>query len=81
MLKVEKQLDGNITITTSPEVTLTLHSILEFFTRAEGIVDNVIDEEIDMANFLAEELNYYITHGVSEQAESEVIDYINDSYK
>lgn len=70
-----------LTITLNPDNAEILHSILEFATRYEDFKDNITGEEIALAKVLSDELNYYITHGVSEKLESEVIDYINDSYK
>jgi len=81
MFRVEKQLDNQITITLNSESTLTLHSILEYFTRADDIEDKANDTELNMANTLSEELLYYIKDNLSEQIDSEVIQYINDSYK
>ncbi|WP_299831782.1 hypothetical protein [uncultured Metabacillus sp.] len=80
MFRVEKQLDENITITVTPEAALTLHSILEFFTRFDSIEDKATDTEINMATIISEELETYIKDDVSEKIETEVIDYINGSY-
>ena len=81
MFRVEKQLDNQITITLNSESTLTLHSILKYFTRADDIEDKATDTELNMANTLSEELLYYIKDNLSEQIDSEVIQFINDTYK
>nr|BDD46337.1 hypothetical protein 6 [Micrococcaceae bacterium] len=72
MLRVEKQLDNQLTITVGNESAMLLHSILEFVTRFDGYKDEIQGDELGLAKILSDELHYYITNDLSEKLESDI---------
>ncbi|MGM7720692.1 hypothetical protein [Metabacillus sp. Hm71] len=73
-MKVEQQLNEEITITLHKDESKILLSLAEYFTRHEFKDETVSPEEINFATVLTNELESYLNFKV------EVINYINSSY-